>query len=616
MRKIGKKLFVLFAALALAFFLTNVQSAYADGGCAIHSVRIKADLLEDGSADITEVWSVEIDPSTGWTEWYLPKDNLNGSEISNFRVSEGGKAFQSLGDAWDLHGSLEEKAGKCGINYNTSADLELCWGIGAYGPHEFTLSYHVTELVDGYPDKDGFNWRFINDKMVAVPQYAEVRIRAPFPINKDNAQIWLYGNTGNIHFSKENSDDLGSILAQAAEDQYSTEENHMTIVAGFDKGLFKPSCQREDESFEDLSERAKVGSDFERGEGADKWDAENETIDIPSSTSWISNLIKSNFGFFIGLLIFLFVRSSAKKRDSQGNIIVKYRFNKKDLEALPYEREPAFEGDLKKNYTGLSLVQALESPSDLVSAFLLEWMFAGYLRFEETERKRFFGLSKAMENSIYFLTEENPYAGKDPIRDELWAYLLAAAGGDQILQEHELEHYVSSHYQQFLDLMKRAYQEGLEGLVSQGIYEKKMVKKIFFTNETYQPNAQTRDQLGKILAFKKFLQDYTLIGERSANEVALWDSYLIFAALYGIADEVAKEFKEINPRYFERFEANYGGRDFWRTYYMLNAISHTGYNQAVHSRDAASSAASGGGGMGSFGGGGGFSGGGSGGGGR
>lgn len=616
MRKASKRFVLFFTVLILTLFWTNVQTAHADEGGTIHSVRITADLLEDGSADITEVWSVEIDPSTGWTEWYLPKDHLNGSEISHFTVREGEKIFTSLGDDWDVQGSLAEKAGTCGINYDTNADLELCWGIGSYGPHQFAISYHVTELVDAYPDQDGFNWRFINDQMVAVPQYAEVRIRAPFPISEENARIWLYGNTGNIHFTHADDDDFGIILAEAAGDEYSSEENHMTIVAGFDKDLFQPSRLRENETFEDLSERAKVGSDFERMDQMDGPYPEDENFAFPSSGSWMSGFFANHFDFFIALIFLPIFFGLKKGRDSHGDIIVKYSFHKKELEDLPYEREPAFEGELLPNYTGLSLVEALKSPSDLISALLLEWMFAGYIRFEETERKRFFGLSNSMENSIRFIEKENPFAGKDPIRADFWTYLLTAAGGDQILQEHELERYVSGHYQKFFSLLEKAYQEGLKDLVSRGIYEKKRVKKILFSKEIYQPNTESRDRLSKILAFKKFLQDYTLIGERSAKEVALWDSYLIFAALYGIADEVAKEFKEMNPRYFERFEANYGGRDFWTTYYMLNAISHTGYNQAVHSRSAASSASSGGGGMGSFGGGGGFSGGGSGGGGR
>ena len=56
----------------------------------------------------------------------------------------------------------------------------------------------------------------------------------------------------------------------------------------------------------------------------------------------------------------------------------------------------------------------------------------------------------------------------------------------------------------------------------------------------------------KVVGFRKFLEDFTIIGERASQEVALWNDYLVFAALYGIADKVAKELKDINPQAFEQ----------------------------------------------------------------
>ena len=55
-----------------------------------------------------------------------------------------------------------------------------------------------------------------------------------------------------------------------------------------------------------------------------------------------------------------------------------------------------------------------------------------------------------------------------------------------------------------------------------------------------------------VVGFKKFLDDFTIIGERASQEVALWHEYLIFASLYGIAEKVAKELKDINPQAFEQ----------------------------------------------------------------
>lgn len=113
--------------------------------------------------------------------------------------------------------------------------------------------------------------------------------------------------------------------------------------------------------------------------------------------------------------------------------------------------------------------------------------------------------------------------------------------------------------------------------------------------------------------FRKFLNDFTLIELRGSAEVGLWQDYLVFGALYGIADKVARELKEINPELFgETISYDYETTRqlIWLTRNMASGITNA--------RAAQSSGASRGGfgGVSSFGGGGGFSGGGFGGGAR
>ena len=43
---------------------------------------------------------------------------------------------------------------------------------------------------------------------------------------------------------------------------------------------------------------------------------------------------------------------------------------------------------------------------------------------------------------------------------------------------------------------------------------------------------------------------------KEAIEVKLWDEYLMFAYLFGIADKVAKQFKNLYPEIVEEMQAN------------------------------------------------------------
>jgi uncharacterized membrane protein len=119
-----------------------------------------------------------------------------------------------------------------------------------------------------------------------------------------------------------------------------------------------------------------------------------------------------------------------------------------------------------------------------------------------------------------------------------------------------------------------------------------------------------------VVEFKNFLNDYTLIPERSSSEVGLWKSYLIYGQIFGIASKVAEEFKKLYPAEFATVEQTIGA-PLSRNIIVLDSLSRNSYNGAVN-RVAGYKAGSfkGGGGHISFGGGGGFSGGGFGGGSR
>lgn len=52
------------------------------------------------------------------------------------------------------------------------------------------------------------------------------------------------------------------------------------------------------------------------------------------------------------------------------------------------------------------------------------------------------------------------------------------------------------------------------------------------------------ERKNRLMGLKRYLKEYSLLKERYPIEIALWDKYMVFACLFGIADKVAKEFKE------------------------------------------------------------------------
>ena len=123
-----------------------------------------------------------------------------------------------------------------------------------------------------------------------------------------------------------------------------------------------------------------------------------------------------------------------------------------------------------------------------------------------------------------------------------------------------------------------------------------------------------KEEAKKLFGFRRFLQEFTLIGERSTPEVSLWQDYMVFGALFGIADKVGKELKEINPTLYEQLvpmgSATVTTLDTWNLSNMLsrNIENARAAQQSALERSARS--AGGFGGHTSIGGGGGFHGGG------
>ncbi len=130
-----------------------------------------------------------------------------------------------------------------------------------------------------------------------------------------------------------------------------------------------------------------------------------------------------------------------------------------------------------------------------------------------------------------------------------------------------------------------------------------------------------REHYLKWEAFKNFLKDFGTLDEKEVPEIKLWDRYLVYATVLGVAKEVQKAMK-VRLSSMGIDEATYTGYRplYYRDYYMFNRISssmstaYTKSTNAINAHNASSSMSSSGFG-GGFSGGGGFAGGGGGGGG-
>ena len=165
------------------------------------------------------------------------------------------------------------------------------------------------------------------------------------------------------------------------------------------------------------------------------------------------------------------------------------------------------------------------------------------------------------------------------------------------------------HYSKILNWFGKVLDKEAAKLILENNLVKNEKKILFIKYEEYTLNDSLKEEAKQLQGLKKFLMEFTNIKEREAIEVKLYDEYLMFASIFGIANKVAKQFKELYPDYIENYNFDYDDIVF------INTFSTSGVNAASSARSRAESYSSGGGGFSSSGGGGGSFGGGGGGGG-
>ena len=58
----------------------------------------------------------------------------------------------------------------------------------------------------------------------------------------------------------------------------------------------------------------------------------------------------------------------------------------------------------------------------------------------------------------------------------------------------------------------------------------------------------TYEVIGELMGLKRYLEDFSLVAERGVKEMPIWQELLTYAMLFGIADQVAEQMKELYPQ--------------------------------------------------------------------
>ena len=585
------------AAALLTVFVCLPASAFTPS---IRDVDITLTLLPDGTASIHERWDV---CAADGTEWYLVRGNLGDIEIGNLAVSdESGRAYVDEG-SWDTQRSIAEKAGRCGIVRKRDG-AEICWGIGSLGDHVFDVSYTMSRSVKSLNDYDMLHLQTVSPGLSSPPRHVRVTVRAQqHQLDTANTRAWGFGFAGRVDFRD------GAVVYESTEPF--VRNSSVIVLLRFDKGMFD-SPSRQDRDFADALAVAMEGADF--GSDSDS-----------GVGGGFARLVAIFVATVAGMCVIAAWSRSARRRKILGM---------KPSE-VPWNREIPFGGDLEASaYTLAKLGESSGGSGDtLAAALILRMIYRGELSVAKDGRERveisfstagagaaagagdgsgadgssgsaggFAG--GAVVGSAGSAGSAGSGSGSDQAAEELREMMLKASGADKVLQHNEFSRWAKRHAHEVAGWSSRALVFGRNSLRDQK----------YIYGSAYTPAGQSEAR--KLLGLKKFLQDFTLMGEKDTIEVILWQDYMVYGALFGIADKVAEQLRDINPDLFaEVMDYDYTTMHqlLFQTRLLSAAITNS---RASVAAEAAQQSARGFGGGTSFGGGGGFSGGGFGGGSR
>ena len=178
--------------------------------------------------------------------------------------------------------------------------------------------------------------------------------------------------------------------------------------------------------------------------------------------------------------------------------------------------------------------------------------------------------------------------------------IMKEASIDGLLETKELEKWSRKNYTEFFELFDDLVESEITKLESNNhIYirtDKNECKKKNVMDDTIY------DDSVKLYGLKKYLIEFSNMKDKQVFDVHLWDEYLMFAYLFGIADKVAKQLKDMYPEVVQEMQ---NSNIDYNTLYYINHISVRSTSSASSARSAAQSYSSGGGGFSSGGGGGG-----------
>lgn len=604
---------ILSTAMILCIATNPVQASSSD--LFLNHLDFQAQINNDGSMKVTEKWNIEIEDTNTLYKTFKT-DKTKYSNISNVEVREvanGNNHILAKQNQWAYHLPKGNYFG--GINEDNQ--FEIAWGVGLEdqtATKVYTISYQVQDAIAKYNDYAELYWQFVGEDFEIDAKNITGTILLPSNANsKDEIKVWGHTEDLNGEIYATDTDRIEFNINQFRAGRYVEVRTLFPTEMINSTGRTK-NTERLDEVIKEET----------------TWTNEaNARRKMKKITKMVVSILV-NIGAMI-LTVFS-IRSIIKKSKE-----IKTRKKLKPTQEIQYFREMPRQDSTPAQALSI-LTKQIKGMSNnsfylgrIFSATLLDLSVKKIIEFEEKDKKIIIKILQEDPRELDYVTDEKA----------IFQFLKRACKNEEITTK-ELEKYIKKSQNEVVALGERIARNTEQKLYEkniadeEGIHEKGeiagyiagLVLAIFFSIfalvmlGTLQINGiaiipltiaiviqlivfgilsskvniltqEGTDEHAKWKGLKKYMEDFSMLDKREVPEVIIWEKFLVYATVFGIADKVLKQLKIVYPNISEELNTNHYGY----MYLMMNTNFSNSFSNAITtSMSTAYSSATGGGG--------------------
>ena len=597
-----KIIFILIFAIIILLGLTTKSNA----SLYLNNLDFYAEIDTNGNMNVTETWNIRIsNTNTLYKTFDLDENKYSG--ITNVQVSEVGRGDFTETDEWAYHLTKDYYFG--GIN--DDGKFEISFGVGlddSTATNTYKINYTVVDAIKKYDDCAELYWQFLGSDATVDASKITGTIKLPSEADsKEDIRVWGHVETLNgeiyvtstdtVEFSVDNYISGNYVEVRIAMPSEMIETAERT----YNKNVLPSIIEEETEWANEANARR------ERKQRNEK-------------------IIKTVIIVVMVIIGIILLRQTVK--------YIKILKNTKKL--IPTEKYEYFREKPDKNSTPADALflynngvnVASTAFGNVFSATLLNLSLKGYFKIKVEQNE------KGKKETLIYKTKKD-IEDLQYEEERIARFVKNAIDSKEKITIKELQKYIRNHASSVSSLIEKT---GIEtknkNKMTENFDEEKSKEKskyigiaivyfavamfciaflpvailliinailaLMINGKLSNLTQKGIDEREKWKGLKKYMEDFSLLNEKEIPALEVWEEYLVYATVFGIADKVIKQLKMVYPQIDEM--------DDFNTASYIYLMSHTNFNssfsKAINS-SISSTMSSGSGGGGGFSGGGG-----------